>query len=125
MTRPQPCRRKSARMGFPTGETWEVEFRFPASGGATYRMPLRDLSTSGSAFRLSQDLPGLEFGRTIQCATMFMNGREVHGDMLVMHTTPDDREGSICGVLFYPATDQDVLVWREALKELEKNRSAA
>ena len=119
------CRRKSRRFGFPEGETWEVEFNFPAPGGISCRMALRDLSTSGTAFRLSQDLPGLEFGRTVRYATLTMNHRKVHGDMLVMHLTPDDGEGAICGVLFYPATDRDVITWREALVELESKRDAA
>jgi hypothetical protein len=125
MTRPPYCRRKSPRLGFPEGETWEVEFSYPVPGGIVCRMPLRDLSTSGTAFRLTQNLPDLEFGCTIQHATLTMNGRKVNGDMLVMHLTPDDLAGSICGVLFYPATDKDVIVWREALVELESKRSAA
>lgn len=119
------CRRKSRRLNFPKGETWEIEFNFPAPGGIPCRMPLRDLSTSGTAFRLIHDLPGLEFGRTVRYATMNMNDRKVHGDMLVMHLTPDDAEGAVCGVLFYPATDKDVIIWREALVELESKRDAA
>ncbi len=125
MTQQPDCRRKSRRLSFPEGETWEVEFNYPAPGGLPCRMTLQDLSTSGTAFRLAHDLPGLEFGRTVRYATLTMNGRKVHGDMLVMHLTPDDSEGSVCGVLFYPATDTDVMVWREALVELESKRSAA
>ena len=125
MSKPAQCRRKSPRFRFPEGETWEVEFNYPAPGGIACRMPLRDLSTSGTSFQLSHDLPGLEFGRTVRYASLTMNGRQVHGDMLVMHLTPDDSAGSVCGVLFYPATDKDVITWREALQELESKRSAA
>jgi hypothetical protein len=125
MTQQPNCRRKSRRLSFPEGEDWAVEFNYPAPGGIPCRMPLRDLSTSGTSFRLSHDLPGLEFGRTVRYVTLTMNRRTVYGDMLVMHLTPDASEGSVCGVLFYPATDKDVVTWREALVELESKRNVA
>ena len=125
MSTPQECRRKTHRFGFPKGETWCVDFIYPEPGGFDCNMELRDLSSGGISFRLSHELLGLEFGRTIKYATLNLNGRKVHGDLLVMHLTPDNQEGASCGMLFYPSTDHDTVKWRESLADLEKRLNAA
>ncbi len=125
MNSQKACRRKSRRFRFPKGERWCVEFIYPEPGGFECEMELKDFSSSGISFRLSHELPGLEFGRTIRYATLDLNGRKVHGDLLVMHLTPDNAEGAACGVLFYPATDRDTLAWRDAIEELRSRLNAA
>ncbi len=115
---PVICRRKHPRFTMPPGTAW-LEFPYPAPGGYVCRMRLRDLSASGISFLLSNELPGLDIGRTLARATLVVPGHQLHGDVLVMHLTPDCGKGSVCGALFFPRDDDDILGLQALIQELE------
>jgi len=112
------CRREHSRLLLPDGVPGNVAFDYPAPGGEPCVMRLRDISRCGLSFVLSRELPGLEVGRTVDRITIRVGDREIRGEVLVMHLTPDASPGSLCGVLFYPAGDEDVLAVRATLADL-------
>ena len=83
-------------------------------------MRLRDLSQSGLSFVLSHELPGLSIGDSIDHVHVRVDGRQIRGDLLIMHLSPDASGGSVCGALFYPLEDEDVLTLREVIRALER-----
>jgi len=95
-----------------------VEFGFPRPQDPTCRMTVQDLSDAGLAFVLKHELPGLEVGDSLEGAMLRVGERCVRGALLVMHLTPDASAGGVCGALFYPAEDEDLLSLRELLGEL-------
>jgi len=51
-----------------------------------------------------------------------IDGVRFRGELLVMHITPSPESGSVCGGLFYPAGDADVLALRKLVRRLESLR---
>lgn len=125
MHRPPGCRRTHDRFPLDPTTGGTIEFLFPGPTGAPCAMRLRDLSRSGLSFVLAHELPGLEVGDSLDHTCMKIAGREVRGDVLVMHLTPDDAAGAVCGALFYPADDVDILTLRAILGELEATGAEA
>jgi hypothetical protein len=119
MRRPPNCRRKHDRFPLDASRGGTIEFSYPGPAGAICSMPLHDLSRAGLSFVLSHELPGLEIGDSLDGARIRVNGREVRGDLLVMRLTPDDSRDSVCGGLFYPVEDADILAMRAIIAELE------
>lgn len=120
MAKRPSCRRTHPRFPLPEGGT--VFFGFPRPQDPPCTMQLRDVSQSGLAFVLLHELPGLEVGDSLEGVRIRIGKREMRGDMLIMHFTPDDTPGSICGALFYPGEDSDILALRAILQELEAGR---
>jgi len=116
--RPVGCRRRHNRFPLRAEDRGAVEFRFPDARGQLCRMPLRDLSSAGLSMTLVHELPGLEAGSCLEGATVFVGDRRVRGDLLAMHVTPEARPGAICGALFYPLEDRDILELRSVLATL-------
>jgi hypothetical protein len=113
------CRRRHERFVLEPGSAW-VEFAYPAPGGFGLRMQLRDISASGISFVLTHSLPSLEIGRSIDRASIEVGRRKLHGDLLVMHLTPDASQGSVCGALFYPRGDANILAVQDLVANLEQ-----
>ena len=111
------CRRRHERFVLEPGAAW-IEFAYPAPGGFGLRMQLRDISASGVSFVLSHSLPSLDIGRGIERASLDLGRRKIHGDLLVMHLTPDATRGSICGALFYPRGDANILAIQSIVADL-------
>ena len=74
--------------------------------GAHFSFPVLDLSPSGFSFSLDEPLPGIEVGSSIDGVTVSYGKLILQGDLMVMHVTP---QHSVCGVLFYPASDMDLI----------------
>ena len=119
MRRPPNCRRKHDRFPLDASHGGTIEFAFPDRDGALCSMPLRDVSQAGLSFVLGHELPGLEVGDSLDRACIRLNGREVRGDVLVMRLTPDASRGAVCGGLFYPVDDADILTMRALVADLE------
>ena len=68
---------------------------------------------------LAHELPGLEAGESLDGARLNLVGQVVHGDLLVMHLTPAAIAGAVCGALFFPREDADLLTLRSILSTLE------
>lgn len=114
------CRRKHRRYSPPETATAEVRFGYPRSDGAPCVMRLRDLSASGLSFIINRDLPGFEIGRSINGASLAFGATLMHGDLLVMRLTPDAGPGSVCGALFFPRDDEDIIALQRLVADLER-----
>lgn len=110
-------RRRHPRLKPPREANARVEFGYPQPDGHRCSMPLRDLSPSGLSFALSKELPGLEVGSCIEQVTIHFGPKQMRGDLLLMHMTPDNCEGALCGALFYPVGDEDILTLQGLLAE--------
>ena len=89
-------------------DTW-IEFELPRPGGRSYRFPLVDVSVSGFSFALDEDSPTLDNGAGVAGVTVQVGDCALHGDLLVLHVTPTSDTRSICGALFYPADDTELV----------------
>lgn len=98
-----------------------AEIRFPQPAGEVLSLRVRDVSLGGISVVLGESLPGLEVGDTLKGIDCVLEGRRVRGDLLVMHLTPENAPGALCGGLFYPATDGDLLLLRGIVEALERN----
>ncbi len=112
-------RRRHNRHPLPSCTEARAEFGYPGPEGHPCSMRVRDLSASGLSMVLAHELPGLEPGSRLDGATVRVGARSFRADLLVMHVTPAPQEGAICGVLLFPAEDDDLLVLREVVAELD------
>jgi c-di-GMP-binding flagellar brake protein YcgR len=115
MTIAQACRRKTRR--HPATGTVEafVEITYPDSVARNLRLPLVDISISGLSFVLTEELPAIENGTNITDIVVRLGDCEIRGELVVMHLTPQTETRTICGALFYAASDQDLLKYRSAV----------
>ena len=113
------CRRQAERRSLAPDSPGVIEFGYPTPRDHPCSMSLRDMSSAGVSFVLAHELPGLEVGRTLRRVTLHVNGEEIHGDLVVMHLTPGDSAGSVCGGLFDPARDSDIIGLKKVLAELQ------
>jgi hypothetical protein len=111
------CQRSARRHAFPEAEAI-IEFDYPRPGEHRCEMPLRDLSNAGISFVLTHELPGIAIGETLREIALRVNGRVICGDVLICHLTPGGEPGTVCGGLFYPASDPDLLQLQDLLDEL-------
>ncbi|NJN64012.1 MAG: hypothetical protein HC882_03470 [Acidobacteria bacterium] len=116
-------RRVHPRYSMDAGTSASVEFVFPFPGGHHCSMKLRDISASGLSFMLDRPMPGLEAGDSIDRVTVRVGELHLHGDLLVMHLTPDASPGSACGALFYPRGDRNIIALQRLIDRLERNVS--
>ena len=113
------CRRGPARHPIPRAADRYVEFEHPRPGGRTYRFPLHDLSEAGLSFMLTEEVPMTDEGTSLEAVTVRLGNCEIHGDLLVMHVTPEMAPGSVCGALFYPTSDLDLVKMKGLVAGLE------
>ncbi len=116
-------RRRHNRHPLPPSAEARVEFGYPSPDGHPCTMRVRDLSASGLSMVLAHELPGLEPGSRLDGATVHIGARSFRADLLVMHVTPAPQEGAICGALLFPVEDDDLLVLREVVAELDERPS--
>lgn len=112
------CRRKVRRHRLGA-ESSKIEFGYPGFAGERLSMPVLDLSLSGFSFRLTASLPDFEVGASITAAMLRVNGTEIDGDMVVMHISDSAATGAVCGVLFYPETDTDLIKLKSVIAGIE------
>lgn len=99
-----------------------LSFRFPKTGGIAFSVTVRDISLSGLSFLLPQELPGIRVGDIIAGVEAVVAERSFRGDLLVMHLTPGNEPGAICGGLFYPEADEDLITIRLVVRDLDAPR---
>ena len=96
-----------------------LKFRWPAPNGQELTARVRDVSLSGLSMGLPDELVGFEVGDILKGIELHINGKVVHGDLLAMHVTHVEGTGSICGGLFYPQADEDLITIRLIVRALE------
>ena len=92
---------------------------YPAPDGPNVEACLRDISLSGLSLTLPQELVGIELGDIVRGIEAEVARKTFHGDLLVMHVTPVNEAGALCGGLFYPETDEDLITIRLVVRALE------
>jgi hypothetical protein len=102
-----------------------LSFRYPAPAGAPFSARLRDISLSGMSMSIPDGLPELEPGDMIKGIAVRVARKSFQGDLLVMHVTPIQDAGGVCGGLFYPEGDEDLITVRLVIKALEAETSEA
>ena len=83
-----------------------VEFTYPSPNGRPLSYPVLDISAAGFSFVMDEPIENVEIGLSISDVTVRLGKLEMHGDLIVMHVT---HERGVCGALFYPATDEDLI----------------
>jgi hypothetical protein len=94
-----------------------VEFEHPSPNGRAYRQTMVNLSASGVSFALD-GAPELDAGTSLPRSTLRVGECIIRGDLIVMHITS---EGScpVCGALFYPASDTDLVKLKGVIAGME------
>jgi hypothetical protein len=110
------CRRRQRRHSIAAGAEARVEFHHPFPHGESCSARLVDLSVAGFSFAVPEQLSNLEVGTTVPQAVLRLGSCVMQGDMMIIHVTP---ERGICGALFYPTTDADLIKLRSVIAGIE------
>ena len=112
-------RRVVRRHAIANAEQARIVFHYPGPGGRRCELPLIDISISGLSFRYRDEIPRLETGTALAAVTVRFGSCEIEGDLLVMHVTPHAPGETLCGALFYPAKDADLLKLKSVIAGIE------
>jgi len=112
-------RRLQKRYAPPEGMPSSLKFTHPSPNGAFFEAPLRDISLSGLSLILPAELPGMQLGDIVRGIEVRVAQKSFRGDLLVMHVTPTNEPGAVCGGLFYPDGDEDLITIRLVVKALD------
>ncbi len=114
-------RRGQRRYPVALGKLARVEFSHPGPNGRCYDLEVTNISSSGVSFCLEQthELTGLEEGTSLSGVVIRIGDCMIRGEMVVMHLTGDASSRRICGALFYPATDTDLVQLKGLIAGME------
>jgi hypothetical protein len=114
-------RRVQTRYSVLADDRARVEFVYPSPNGESYSMPLANLSASGLSFGLREGdtSVALEEGASLPDAVIRIGNCAIKGELLVMHVTTGPDSRYVCGALFYPATDTDLVKLKSAVAGME------
>ena len=122
MTIATTCRRKQRRHATLGANQISIELTWPQSSEKRHQFSLADVSISGLSFAFEAELHVIQSGPSISDAVMRLGDCEIRGDLVVMHVTPQSENRTVCGALFYAATDEDLVKWRAAMAGIEAVR---
>jgi len=114
-----PNRRLERRHPLPSDAGAALFFRYPSPNGRSLEVRLRDVSLSGLSMLLPEELAGIQIGDIVKGIEARVARKTFRGDLLVMHVTPSNQPGAICGGLFYPEGDEDLITIRLVVRALE------
>jgi hypothetical protein len=114
-----PNRRLQRRYPLAVDVPSSLRFRHPERGGQLVEVAIRDISLSGVSLVLPFEILGLQIGDIVRGVEGHVQGRRFHGDLLVMHMTPANELGGVCGGLFYPEGDEDLITIRLVVRMLD------
>lgn len=114
-------RRRQRRYTIGDDRTASVEFEYPSSNGRAYRLPLINISKSGISFALDDhdELATLDPGTRVEGAVVKIGDCAIHGELVLMHLTADAGSHALCGALFFPTSDRDLIVMRSVVAGME------
>jgi hypothetical protein len=110
------CRRKVRRHRLTAESRSRIDFTHPAPNGCDLALSLLDVSSAGFSFALEQHLPDLESGANVDCVVLHVGDCEIRGDIMIIHV---NQERGVCGALFYPSTDTDLIKLRALMAGIE------
>jgi hypothetical protein len=112
-------RRLQHRFSIPPDAGSELHFRYPAQHGPRLKARVRDISLSGLSMTLPEELAGVQVGDIVKAIEARVAGKTFRGDLLVMHISSANESGAVCGGLFYPEGDEDLITIRLVVRALE------
>jgi hypothetical protein len=114
-------RRRQHRYPVSGGKLARVEFTHPGPNGKRFDQSVTNVSSSGVSFSIedTDELTGLEEGTNLAEVVVRIGDCMIRGEMLVMHVTEDTSSRRICGALFYPATDTDLVQLKAVIAGME------
>ncbi len=114
-------RRGQRRYPVALGKLARVEFAHPGPNGRCYDLDVTNISSSGVSFSVEEtdELTGLEEGTSLSGVVIRIGECMIRGEMVVMHLTGDTDSRRICGALFYPATDNDLVQLKGLIAGME------
>jgi hypothetical protein len=105
---------------YPISASAEATVEIPCPGSEQRQtFALVDVSGAGVSFALDGDTGGIELGGTLPAASIRIGECRLAGDLLVMHLTPDASGRLVCGALFYPAEDSDLVKLKSLISGME------
>lgn len=111
-------RRTLERHRVPESRESCATFRWPETDGSVVTAGIHDLSYAGISLVFAEDAPPFRVGALLRSVELRVNGTTFSGEILVMHVTPAPGAGTVCGGLFYPLRDEDVLALRRVVANL-------
>jgi hypothetical protein len=113
-------RRLQRRFTVPADAGAALHFHYPTpQSGIRLEARLRDISLSGLSLTLPEELAGIQTGDIVKAIEARVAGKTFRGDLLVMHVSPASSSGVVCGGLFYPEGDEDLITIRLVVRALE------
>ena len=114
-------RRGQTRHPISRTELARIEFAHPGPNGRCYELDVTNISSSGVSFFLERtdELTGLEEGTSLSGVVIRIGECMIRGEMVVMHLTGGTDSRRICGALFYPATDNDLVQLKGLIAGME------
>lgn len=114
-------RRRSKRHAVVPGAA-RIDFVDPADprGSQPRSLSLLDLSPSGLSFRLPAEMTRPAVGASLGPSSIRIGKTvTIRGELVVMHVSLRGDGGLICGALFYPETDDDLVKLRSVVAGIE------
>jgi hypothetical protein len=124
MTAPFTNRRLQNRFNLPPETDATLQFNYPTPNGPRLATRMRDISLSGLSMMLPQELADVQAGDIVSGIEAKVARKSFRGDLLVMHVTSVGATGSVCGGLFYPEADEDLITIRLVVRALEAESKA-
>jgi hypothetical protein len=112
-------RRLQNRFSIPSETGGLLQFRYPPPNGARIEARVRDISLSGLSLSLPEELVGIQPGDIVKAIDARVASKTFRGDLLVMHVSSANEAGAVCGGLFYPESDEDLITIRLVVRALE------
>jgi hypothetical protein len=124
MAEPKPVatfqnRRLQTRYALPPETEAALHFHYPSPGGPLLKAHIRDISLSGLSMVLPEELSGVQAGDIVKGIEARIARKSFRGDLLVMHVTSGRETVPVCGGLFYPEADEDLITIRLVVRALE------
>jgi hypothetical protein len=120
MTTRTASRRRQRRFPLVQGRGAVVELEHPQQPGRRHTLPIVDMSSSGVSFKVElQEIPAFEIGASLPQVTLVLGGCSIQGELVVMHFTPDSNSSAVCGSLFYPMSDADLVKLKSVIAGME------
>ncbi len=115
------ARRSQRRYPVALRKLARVGFAHPGPNGRCYELDVTNISSSGVSFSFEEtdELTGLEEGTSLSGVVIRVGDCMIRGEMVVMHVTGDIGSRRICGALFYPATDTDLVQFKGVIAGME------
>jgi len=98
-----------------------VRFTHPGTKGDDQLLSVVNVSASGISFEVEADqgMQQLGEGTTLEEVQLQIGGCTMSGELLVMHVTTAADSGYVCGALFYPASDTDLIKLKSVVAGME------